>query len=274
MPLVLLYHDVVDGDFDTSGFPGGDAARYKLERREFTAHLDAIAAAAPGPPTKLSPFTQREPGGDHPVGAWLLTFDDGGVSAAPEIADELERRGWRGHFFVTVDYIGRPGFVDRAQIRDLARRGHVIGSHSCSHPTRMAACSRSRMLEEWTRSREELSDILSGPVTTASVPGGYYSRAVAETAAEAGLAQLFNSEPTTRTRHVESCQVFGRYTIYRGMTAPMAAALVAGKSSALLKQAIAWKSKKVLKALGGGMYVGVRRALLHRVYGPRRSSGA
>jgi hypothetical protein len=33
---------------------------------------------------------------------------------------------------------------------------------------------------------------------TASVPGGYYSDRVAETAAAAGIRILFNSEPTTK----------------------------------------------------------------------------
>src|SRR5262245_47304812 len=52
------------------------------------------------------------------------------------------------------------------------------------------------------KSRELLRDILGESVTVASVPGGYYGRAVAETAAEAGIRVLFNSEPTTRTQTV------------------------------------------------------------------------
>ena len=266
MPLALLYHDVVEGDDDQSGFPGGGAARYKLPRAEFTAHLDAIAAVA-GFTTLRAPREAGPPGDDV---SSLITFDDGGVSAATVIAGELERRGWRGYFFITVDFIGRAGFVDREQIIDLARRGHVIGSHSCSHPTRMSACPRPQLLDEWRRSREVLSEILGEPVTCASVPGGYYSRAVAETAAEAGLTHLFNSEPTTRTAEVGGCHVHGRYTIYRGMTASMAASLAAGSPPALLRQAAAWKLKKALKAVGGRAYVNVRQALLDRKYGFRK----
>jgi peptidoglycan/xylan/chitin deacetylase (PgdA/CDA1 family) len=262
MPLVLLYHDVVQEGAEASGFPGGGAARYKLDRAEFTAHLDAIAQSAAVPPSLLPP-----PGaltaGRTPL---LLTFDDGGVSAATVIADELERRGWRGYFFITVDYLGRPGFVSREQVRDLARRGHGIGSHSCSHPARMSSCPRPHLLDEWRRSREVLSEILDESVTTASVPGGYYSRAVAETAAEAGYRYLFNSEPTTRVRAVGACQILGRYTLYRGMTARMAAALAAGRVPALWRQAAAWKLKKVLKTVGGSAYLGLRRVVLDRRY--------
>ena len=50
----------------------------------------------------------------------------------------LERYGWPGYFFVATDWIGRPGFLNAAQFRELDSRGHVIGSHSCSYPERMA----------------------------------------------------------------------------------------------------------------------------------------
>jgi peptidoglycan/xylan/chitin deacetylase (PgdA/CDA1 family) len=199
----------------------------------------------------------------------MITFDDGGISAATIIAGALERHGWRGHFFITVDQIGQPGFVDKDQIRELARRGHGIGSHSCSHPTRMAACSWPQLLYEWQRSREVLSEILGEPVRSASVPGGYYSRAVAQAAAEAGLTYLFNSEPTTAVSQVESCQVIGRYTIYRGMTAAQAAALAAGSRAALFKQSALWKLKKVVKAIGGSQYLVVRQFLLERMLATR-----
>ena len=126
--LAIMYHDVVEnGDFESSGFPGEGAHVYKLRREDFERHLDAIAAAT----AAVSTVRMLE---GRPV---LLTFDDGGVSFHHPIADLLERRGWRGHFFITTDRIGMPGFLTEAQLRELHRRGHIIGSHSCSHPTRM-----------------------------------------------------------------------------------------------------------------------------------------
>ena len=67
---------------------------------------------------------------------FLITVDDGGVSYYTVVADRLERLGWRGHCFVTTDMIGQRGFLTRRQIRELDGRGHIIGSHSASHPTR------------------------------------------------------------------------------------------------------------------------------------------
>ena len=73
---------------------------------------------------------------------FLLTFDDGGKSAVTRVAGLLEKYGWHGHFFVTAGQINRKGLLNTEQIRRLRREGHVIGSHSFSHPVRMSHCSK------------------------------------------------------------------------------------------------------------------------------------
>ena len=261
MPIVLLYHDVVAREHDNaSGIPGAGAARYKLTPDEFRSHVDAVAAAVKEPPLIL-PELLPTSGADS---GWMLTFDDGGVSALTPTADILENKGWRGHFFITTDFIDTPSFLSRQQIRELRQRGHVIGSHSCSHPERMSFCSWEQIVREWRQSRAVLEDILGESVTTASVPGGFYSRAVALAAAEAGLKFLFNSEPTTSQRTIGGCVVLGRYGLVRGMSAYAAAALARGDSLARLRQALAWHVRKVAKASGGRLYIRLREWLLRR----------
>ena len=185
--LSLLYHDVVaDGQLRSSGFSSPDADIYKLSDREFRRHLEAINRRGVAAADRL------------------FTFDDGGASALEPTATLLEAYGWKGRFFITTDFIGTSGFLSHDDIRALHRRGHIIGSHSCSHPPRMARCSRAELLREWGESREILSGILGETVDSASVPGGYYARAVAETAAQCGIQLLFTSEPTTRIHTVNS----------------------------------------------------------------------
>ena len=251
----IMYHDVVEnGDFESSGFPGEGAHVYKLRREDFACHLDAIAAAGPqvGTVRDLKPT---------PV---LLTFDDGGVSFHHPIADLLEQRGWRGHFFITTDRIGTPGFLSEAELRDLHRRGHVIGSHSRSHPTRMAALSRAELDREWSESIARLSAVLGEAVKTASVPGGYYSRPVAEAAAAAGIDVLFTSEPTSKGGMVDGCVVLGRYVIQRGMEPEWSGGFAAGRRAHCWRQTALWKAKRVAKTLGGSGYLKLRQAILER----------
>jgi peptidoglycan/xylan/chitin deacetylase (PgdA/CDA1 family) len=196
----------------------------------------------------------------------MLTFDDGGRSAHALIADLLEQRGWRGHFFITTNHIGAPSFVTVEQIRDLDRRGHIVGSHSCSHPARMSACSAEEVLAEWQRSAAVLADVLGKAVPVASVPGGFYSRAVAHAAAQAGFRFLFTSEPTASWHRVDGCLVLGRYSIDRGTSATIAAALASGRCLPRWRQSLLWNVKKVAKAVGGRGYAGLRRWLLTRAH--------
>ena len=173
----ILYHDVVGlGALDSSGFVTPGADRYKLDIREFELHLQAIAGEIGLRPTMLTEFPAESQNQQL-----LITFDDGGVSCYSIVADMLERYGWRGHFFVTTDFIDTRRFLGRGQIRELRGRGHVIGSHSCSHPAQMSHCSKLELKEEWSGSVNKLQDILGEPVQVASVPGGFYSRPVSYT---------------------------------------------------------------------------------------------
>src|SRR5882672_5324178 len=164
-----MYHDVVeDGQWDSSGFAGPGAAVYKLEAREFERHLAAIQAALAGNTVDvIDPACWS--GTRWPV---FLTFDDGGMSAATSIAAALESRRWHGHFFIVTDRLGEPAFLSGQQVNELRKRGHVIGSHSCSHPPRMSHCSREELAHEWRESVRVLSSVIGEPVTVASVPGG------------------------------------------------------------------------------------------------------
>ena len=132
----LLFHDVYVDHPAESGFVSAAANRYKLTVADFEAQLEGLRAVRFDSPVLASSIETR----DHTIipGAapFAITVDDGGVSYYAHIAGRLENRDWRGHCFVSTDFIGARGFLSRAQIRELADRGHVIGSHSASHPSR------------------------------------------------------------------------------------------------------------------------------------------
>jgi peptidoglycan/xylan/chitin deacetylase (PgdA/CDA1 family) len=247
----ILYHDVVSpGDWESSGFRGPGTTRYKLDRAQFEGHLAAIAKTRHANPTIAVP-TSNFRQGDCP---FLLTFDDGGESAYSSVADLLETYGWKGHFLVTAGYVGTRGFLNAEQIRILRKRGHIIGSHSFSHPERMSLMSQRQLVEEWKQSVAVLSDILGESVSSASVPRGCYVKKVAEAASLVGIRVLFNSEPTTKIDTVNGCLVLGRFTIFRGMAPAVSGELVSGNARARQKQWLYWNIKKLLKSSSGIVY--------------------
>jgi peptidoglycan/xylan/chitin deacetylase (PgdA/CDA1 family) len=259
--ITIMYHDVVPDDVHaTSGFPAPDAALYKIPPAEFDRHLKSLAGSKPDAPIKVFELSENNNG----TTPWMLTFDDGGVSAYTEIAGRIEALGWRGHFLITTDRIDSPPFVSRDQIRELHACGHVIGTHSCSHPLRMASYGREQLLREWRDSIRKLEDILGQPVQAGSIPGGQLSKEVAATAAEAGLKFLFTSEPTTNCRVAHGCLLLGRYAIQRRTPPELAARLASGRFFPCARQSLSWNSKKIIKMIGGEYYLRLRTKILRQ----------
>lgn len=250
----LTYHDVVPAARrEEVGFPGTLAARYKLEPEAFEAHLDALAATG----LKVAPLDAGAP-----LTELTLTFDDGGGSAL-HIADALERRDWRGQFFITTARLDSPGFLSSEQAGQLAQRGHLVGSHSHTHPTYMGRLTYLQLQGQWTRSRELLGEILGAPPRTASVPGGYLSGAVVEAAADAGYELLFTSEPTSRARN-GTLAVHGRYTIWATTPASTAARYARGETLACSRLWLEWNAKKLAKQINPSVYEALRRVRARR----------
>ena len=87
------------------------------------------------------------PSGTELEGKLVITFDDGYLDNATVAAPILERKGIRGTFFLTTDYLGtdrippwdqQRGNVSQWMSWDQARRlraaGHDVGSHTQNHP--------------------------------------------------------------------------------------------------------------------------------------------
>ncbi len=196
------YHDITD-EAESSGFQRNSAVPYKLGPQLFCEHLDRIGAMALTP-TRVDEIDLSRPGRHV-----LLTFDDGGKSAVG-IGEELSRRGWNGHFFITTARIGSRTFLTAAEIRALRDAGHLIGSHSHTHPDIYRDLTPERMLVEWRQSCDILAQILGEPCRAGAVPGGDISRAVLRSAGLSGLRYLFTSEPCLTPALVRGCWVLGR----------------------------------------------------------------
>lgn len=157
----LTYHDVVAG----RPGDGGGPERFAVSRDGFAAMLDSVAAGGyEGCSLERAlarPGTQRV----------AITFDDGTAGQFTQAFPELESRGMTATFFVTVDWVGRPGFVTWEQLRSMKAAGMSVQSHTKSHP-HMSELGRERLWEELTASKRVLDHELGQETTQLALPGG------------------------------------------------------------------------------------------------------
>lgn len=247
----ILYHDVVDNPSE-SGFQRNSALAYKHSLSEFGQNLDRIAKSPVAPGLVTDIYFAR------PARYLLLTFDDGGKSAV-YISDELGKRGWKAHFFITTSLIGTRTFLDKDEIKYLHSCGHIIGSHSHTHPDIFKGIPSEKMNEEWRISCDILSQLLGKACIAASVPGGDTSLTVLRSAGTQGIGYLFTSDPTLVPQKEGNCWILGRICVKTGD--PLSRVEAFARFQGWAREQWAWRLKAFVKSSLFPLYrLYVRRA--------------
>lgn len=126
---VLCYHRI-------RNWRPGDSPRardYIVPEATFRAQLKMLADSGYQtilPDQLMAYLTAGAPLPPKPI---MLTFDDTVLDQYTVAAPEMKKYGFKGVFFVMTVSLGRPRYMSRAQVRELAQAGHVIGSHTWDH---------------------------------------------------------------------------------------------------------------------------------------------
>ncbi len=203
-----MYHEVTDSPEQT-GFKRKSALSYKHQTKEFEMHLDLISKSSAN--VCLADTIDFA----LPLKHILLTFDDGGKFAMYS-ADRIEKRGWRGHYFIATSKLDTGNYLSKKEVAELNLRGHIIGSHSHTHPDIFFSLSRAEMLEEWNISNKILSQMRQKPINMASIPGGDMNLLSQITALDSGIKYLFTSEPTFNPWTLQELTCIGRVCPKKG----------------------------------------------------------
>lgn len=233
----FTYHEVTD-DPSTTGFQRSSALPYKHSIGEFRSHLDQIARNGIRP-ERIGALSE----GDRHL---LLTFDDGGRSAL-DAADILEHRGWFGHFFIVTALLDTARFLSKAGVRALYERGHLIGSHSHTHPDIFLRLSPAQMAFEWRHSRAILEEVIGASIVAAAIPGGHGSRATEQTAAAAGYTFLFTSQPRPVPWWTDGMLCIGRVCPKAGIPLERIGLLARGRG--FTRERMLWRAKSAVRQL-------------------------
>ncbi len=123
----------------------------------------------------------------------LFTFDDGpDRRTTPRLLRYLDEADVRAVFFVTTNKVTEPGARARAQaelLREIVRRGHMVGNHTHEHRA-LPLIDTPAVLAEIDRAQETIEAILGERPYLLRPPGGTRSPRVDRLIAERGYTQV------------------------------------------------------------------------------------
>jgi hypothetical protein len=111
------------------------------------------------------------------------SFDDG-HSLDMKVAERLAGRGILATFYVAWNHPKEPE-ISAADLRCLQKMGMEIGSHTWSHRL-LTGRPKAEVVEELTKSKKALEDLLGSPVTSFSYPEGRFNGMIRAAVAECG----------------------------------------------------------------------------------------
>ena len=152
---------------------------------DFAAQMDWLGSNGYHPITTedLYAYLQRARGlPSRPV---ILTFDDGYADFYTTALPILLSHDFRGEEYVVSGFVGQPGYMTAAQVREADRSGVEIGSHTVSHAN-LATASFGAVRAQITESKAFLEKLIGHPVVSFCYPSGKFSSAVVSQVAAAG----------------------------------------------------------------------------------------
>jgi len=249
----LMYHELeAEGRAPTHGDPG--YVRYVVASDDFERQMEWLSRGG-----------WRGKSLTHALGAAgpqeiVLTFDDGCETDLTIAAPILKRHNFTATFYVTVGYIGKPGYLSAAQVRDLCNLGFDVGCHSMTHAY-LAGLPISQLSDEVAFAKIRLQQITGRRVDHFSCPGGRCDWRVVRMATDAGYLSLATSRAAIN-RPSTNAFALGRVAVMRNTTLENFQRLCRGEGLWRL-QARDLASSAAKRILGNSRYDRVRASLLN-----------
>lgn len=239
---ILVYHRILSDGDSLVDIPVS-ARPYCLSKERFMEQLDYLLNQGY---KSLAVSEVNDMRKNHTVG---ITFDDGLKSDYYVSFPELNKRGFRATFYIVTDYVGRNGYMNWKQVKELRHNGLEIGSHSVSHPC-LLNLDRGTLFQELIQSKQVLEDHLGEPVESFGVPYGFVNQEIIESIIKAG----YKTVCTSKTELIDPTRiprVYGRYGIRRGDSMNTFKGIVEKKAFTLLKVNLKEEGKNCLKNFMG-----------------------
>ena len=116
------------------------------------------------------------------------SWDDGSIYDL-KIAALLKKYGLHGIFYITLDYVGKDGFLTWDDIKKLDKDGFEIGSHTISHPMDLKKLYDEDLFVEIQNSKDMLETALGKNIKSFCYPRGRHNERVRQYVVDAGYLE-------------------------------------------------------------------------------------
>lgn len=241
--LVLMYHGLHEARDDAGHFD----PRYSVRPEQFAEQM-AMLGRERQRVVAAARQAEDADAGRGAAPAILVSFDDGDVSNASVALPCLLRHRLPAVFFVSSEHLGRPGWLEPEQLRELSEAGMRIGSHGASHRF-LNALDPLELEDELAGSRERLQRACGCRVDWLALPGGRGAQRECLAARQLGYSEVFGSVPGINAS-VQRALPLQRVAITRELDRDGFA------------QILAWRGPAVRRLRWRHRLLGVPRALL------------
>lgn len=125
----------------------------------------------------------------------VLTFDDGYDDNYKYALPLLKKHNFHGTFNILTGSIGKPEYMTKDQLKELAAAGNELGGHSISHPD-LSKLAAAKLKKEVSESKKTLERISNQPVISFCYPAGKFSEEVVEIIKSTGYKLAVTTNPS------------------------------------------------------------------------------
>ena len=217
---VLCYHHIRDIQMPSRALNG-----YEVTVAQFKAQMKALADSGYQtvlPDQLYNYLAYGEPLPPKPV---MITYDDTDEEQFSVAKPEMDKYGFKGVYFLMTISIGRPRYMTKEQIKQLADEGHAVASHTWDHhrvdrykyENEIEERGRKKIVNDWEqqlgKTKKDIEAITGKPVVDFAYPFGIWSKDAIPEIREQGYRMAF--QLSTKRDSTEPL-----YTVRRMIVAP------------------------------------------------------
>lgn len=180
---VLCYHHIRDIQMPSRSDRG-----YEVSAAQFKAQMKVLADSGYHtilPDQLYNYLTQGMALPSRPV---MLTYDDTDEEQFSIAKPEMDKYGFKGVYFLMTISIGRPRYMSKEQIKQLADEGHAVETHTWDHhrtdryktENEIEERGRKKIVNDWdqqlTYPRKTIEAITGKPANYFAYPFGVWSK--------------------------------------------------------------------------------------------------